>query len=284
MPITALVLLLVAGIGHTGWNLLLKRAGEKRIFTWWSLVVGSVCLLPLLFFYPTIPPQVWGYVIASGIAEAAYFIALVWAYQQGDFSLVYPLARGAAPALLALWAILFLGERLQPVGALGLAFVLAGIVLVGGTTLWQRRSQTVSPRGLRAAALVAVCISTYSAIDAAAIRLIHPLPYSALIGVATAVFVAPFVLLRYPATLIKAEWHMNWRRICIVGIASALTYLLVLQAYALSRASYVGAVREISIVFAALIGWLWLGESFGPVRIVGAFSIFCGILVIALAG
>jgi uncharacterized membrane protein len=285
VPSSALALLLVAGILHTGWNLLLKRAGEKRIFTWWALVVGSICSLPLLALYPTIPPQAWGYVVASAVAEAAYFMALAWAYQHGDFSLVYPLARGTAPALLAVWAVLFLDERLQLVGAIGLACVLAGIVLVGSTTLWQRRRvEGVRVGGLGAAALVAGCISAYSAIDAAAIRVIHPLPYSALIAVATAVFVAPFVLLKYPATLICAEWRANWRSISAVGITSALTYLLVLQAYALARASYVGAVREISVVLAAVVGWLWLGESFGIVRVIGAACIFCGILVIALAG
>ena len=104
MPISALVLLVVAGILHTGWNLLLKRAVEKRVFTWLALVVGAVCWLPLLVFFPSIPKEAWPYVLASGVAEAAYFMALAWAYQQGDFSLVYPLARGSAPALLALWA------------------------------------------------------------------------------------------------------------------------------------------------------------------------------------
>jgi drug/metabolite transporter (DMT)-like permease len=86
------------------------------------------------------------------------------------------------------------------------------------------------------------------------------------------------------AATIRQEWYRNWLPISVVGIASALTYLLVLQAYDLARASYVGAVREISVVLAAIVGTVWLGESWGALRIAGAVCIFCGILVIAIAG
>jgi drug/metabolite transporter (DMT)-like permease len=283
VPVSAFALLIVAALLHTWWNLLVKRADEKRIFTWWSLIVGSVCLLPLLAVYPSIPAQAWGFVVASAVAEAAYFIALTWAYAQSDFSVVYPLARGLAPALLAIWATVFLGEHLQGAGIAGLCAVILGILLVSSTGFWQR-TEAVGVAGLGAAVLVALCISIYSAIDAAAIRIIHPITYSVLISIVTALFVAPFVLLRYPAATIRQEWYRNWLPISVVGIASALTYLLVLQAYDLARASYVGAVREISVVLAAIVGTVWLGESWGALRIAGAVCIFCGILVIAIAG
>src|SRR5215207_2205168 len=132
MSLTALILLVVAAALHTGWNLLVKRAGEKQIFTWWAMVVGTACFAPLLAFSAPLPAVIWPYVLASALVETIYYLALLRAYTIGDFSLVYPLARGAAPAFLALWAALFLGERPHAGGIAGLALLLVGLLLVGG--------------------------------------------------------------------------------------------------------------------------------------------------------
>ena len=132
MSLTALILLIVAAALHTGWNLLVKRAGEKQIFTWWAMVVGVACFAPLLAFSAPLPAAIWPYVLASALVETIYYLALLRAYTIGDFSLIYPLARGAAPAFLALWAALFLGERPHAGGMAGLALLLVGLLLVGG--------------------------------------------------------------------------------------------------------------------------------------------------------
>jgi drug/metabolite transporter (DMT)-like permease len=81
-----------------------------------------------------------------------------------------------------------------------------------------------------------------------------------------------------------AEWRANWLRIFLVGIGMLVTFMLVLRVYAVAPVSYAGAVREISVVFAALLGWWWLNEGFGLLRTLGAALIFAGILTIALAG
>ena len=98
MPFSALGLLLIAACLHTAWNLLVKRASEKQIFTWWVLVVGMLCFSPLLIEVRSFPPTIWPYVLSSAGMEAVYYLVLLGAYQFGDFSLVYPIARGAAPA------------------------------------------------------------------------------------------------------------------------------------------------------------------------------------------
>jgi drug/metabolite transporter (DMT)-like permease len=92
------------------------------------------------------------------------------------------------------------------------------------------------------------------------------------------------VLMRYSRQVVVAEWRANWPRIIMVGMLTLLAYVLVLQAYAIGRVSYAGAIREVSVVFAALVGWRWLGEGFGAARTAGAMLIFAGILVIAVAG
>ena len=114
MPLPALGLLLVAAVLHAGWNLLVKRAREKQVFTWWGLLVGSVCFAPLLLVNQPFPIQIWPYVIFSALVEGAYYIILIRAYENGDFSLVYPMARGAAPAFLVALALAAGLARLRP--------------------------------------------------------------------------------------------------------------------------------------------------------------------------
>jgi drug/metabolite transporter (DMT)-like permease len=301
VSLTALALLILAAALHTGWNLLVKRAREKQIFTWWAMIVGTACFAPLLVVSAPLPVAVWPYVLTSALVETIYYLALLRAYSIGDFSLVYPLARGAAPAFLALWAALFLGERPHAGGMAGLALLLVGLLLVGGAARRAAQRQrelalsigpagaAARPRatllafagsGTAAALLVACCISIYSVIDGAAVRIAPPIPYTVVVIGASALMMTPAVLARYGRQAVLAEWRLNWPRIVLVGVLTLVTYALVLQAYALGRVSYAGAVREISVVFAALVGWRWLGEGFGGWRVAGALLNFDGFLVI----
>src|SRR5437764_12823426 len=92
MPPIALGLLLVAALLHAGWNLFVKRAEEKQVFTWWGLVVGSVCFAPLLLLSQSFPLRIWPYVIFSALVEGAYYIILTGAYSDGGFSLILSMA------------------------------------------------------------------------------------------------------------------------------------------------------------------------------------------------
>lgn len=281
----ALGLLVTAAVLHAGWNLLVKQAGERQIFTWWALVIGSLCFLPVLLVRPALPATVWPFVIASACVEGAYYLALTRAYRIGDFSLVYPLARGAAPAFLAVWATLFLGERPGPGGLLGLALLVLGLIVVGSGVLWTQRGKvSLSSSGVGAALTVACLISVYSAIDGAAVRIADPIAYTVVIISLTAVVTAPIVLPRYPRRVVLGELRAHWPAIAAVGLLTMTTYILVMIAYALAPVSYAGAIREMSVIFAALAGWWWLGERFGGTRTAGATLIFSGILVIALLG
>lgn len=285
VPLYALLLIIAAAAFHAGWNILVKRVEEKQIFTWWTLVAGFLFYLPLLARGWPIPSGIWPYALGSALVEALYFIALVRAYEHGDFSLVYPIARGAAPALLFVWAALFLGERPEAGGIAGLAILLAGLVIVGGGQLLSRRGvATVSLAGVGAALNISLCISVYTAIDGAAMRVMEASSYASLVLALTAVLLTPVVFARYGGRLILREGRAHYGKILAVAGLMLLTFILVLRAYAISRVSYAGALREVSVIFAALGGWLWMGEEFGAVRTAGAVLIFAGIAVIAFAG
>lgn len=285
MPLTALGLLLVAAMMHTTWNLLVKRAKEKQVFIWCALIAGVILFSPLLLTGSLFTLSLWPYLISSALVEAIYYIILIHAYENGDFSLVYPMARGAAPAFLLLWATFFLRESPRFFGLAGIALLVLGLIVVGGKAWWTlRKTAGLNKSALILALGVACCISIYTAIDGAAVRHVSPLPYTVLVIALAAVFITPAVVKHYGNRAIIEEWRENWMRILLVGIFTLLAYVLALKAYSITRVSYAGSVREISVVFAAFLGWRWLGEDFGAIRLVGAILIFTGILVIAFAG
>lgn len=285
MPPFVLGLLFIGAIFHCGWNLLVKRASEKQVFIWSALAFGSLCFSPLLFFNAPFPPYIWLYVLASSIVETTYYVILTRAYDHGDFSLVYPVARGTAPALIAVWAILFLGDRPGLFGLIGIAVIICGLALVGGKSWWElRKTTSVTTSAIVLALSVACCISVYSAIDAAAVHHVNPLPFTVAVLGGSVILYAPFIFLRYGSRKVVLEWRVHWRGLIFAGFFTLLSYMLALTSYSLAHISYVGAIREMSIVFAAFIGWRFLGEDFGLLRIIGAIFIFAGILVIAIAG
>jgi drug/metabolite transporter (DMT)-like permease len=304
MSSAALALLVAAAVAHAGWNLLVKEARDRQVFMGVALVVAAVALAPAWISYPALPRMVWPLILTSAVAEAAYFALLVAMYAVSDFSLAYPVARGAAPIFLVLWAALFLDQVPSRGGFVGLAILACGLLIVAtaGLIPWgwrfgpkkeeRRKAESAElerPRAARwrsvALALCgSVCISTYTAIDGFAMQYTVPAPYLAAVLGLTALLIMPLVLGRYGVAVVAAEWRRSWWRILLVGGGMAFTYQLVLWAFRLAPIPYVGAVREISVVFGALAGWLLLGERLGPTRVVGSLVIFAGVMLIVALG
>src|SRR5438876_1476013 len=231
MPLTALGLLLAAAMMHTIWNLLVKRAKEKQVFIWCSLIAGTIIFSPLLLTSPLLLVTIWPYLISSALVEVIYYIILIRAYENGDFSLVYPMARGAAPAFLLVWATFFLGERPRIFGIVGILLLVFGLIVVGGKAWWTlRKASGLSKSALTLALGVACCISIYTAIDGAAVHQVSPLPYTVLVIALPTVFITPVVVKRYGTDAILEEWRHNWIRIVLVGLFTLLAYILALKA------------------------------------------------------
>jgi drug/metabolite transporter (DMT)-like permease len=291
MPPLAIVLLLVSAALHTTWNLLLKRAGEKYMATWWAMLIGSGLFLPVLLVTGLPARSTWILMLTSAFAEAAYFIVLSFAYGDSDFSLVYPMARGSAPALIAVWSVLFLHEQLTPHGVLGLVIIIVGLLIVGGSN-WlpvlgkPGSGLTIAPgwRGILAALFLALLISIYSVLDGAAVKLTTPFAYAALIYLVSSLYMTPFIVVRHGWPQLKAEFVAHGWQLLGIGALIVSAYFLALLAYRISHVSYAGAIREVGVVMGAFAGWQFLGEGFGRVRLSGAVVIFAGILVIALFG
>lgn len=284
MPFVAILLLLGSAILHTLWNLLLKQAGEKYIATWWAVLLGSGIFLPVLLVTGLPARGTWPLLAASVLIEAGYYVTLSTAYQDAEFSLVYPLARGTAPALIALWSISFLGEKLTHFGVAGLGLIVAGLLVVGGSQLLNGRMEKPHLRGTGLALMLAVMISIYTTIDGAAVKRTPAFPYAVMVFFLAPVVMSPVIFQRYGWQVLRAELTTQKARIVSIGLLTVSSYLLALFAYSLAPVSYAGAVREISVVIGALAGWRFLGERLGGWRVAGALVIFGGILVIAYFG
>ena len=286
MPILALILLLTGAILHTAWNLILKQSKEKYIATWWMLITGGVVALFALFLTGLPPREMWKFAIFSVITEATYFITLTYAYHDSEFSLVYPIARGAAPAFLSLWSFVFLGERLTSGGMIGLGLIIGGLLIMGLSTLLKSDVSHVHFKGIAIALLIALLISIYTTIDGAAVRhgADYALPYVMTMFALVPLPVTPFIIRQYGWARLKAEWNELGLRVSIMGLLGVLSYLTAVLAFAFAPLSYSGAIREVSVVFGAFAGWWLLKEKMGWMRVLGAIVIFAGILVIALFG
>ncbi len=282
MPPLAIALLIVAAFLHAAWNLLLKQADEKYLVTWWALLIGSALMLPGMAF--TGPPAraVWPLLLASAVVEVVYFVVLAAGYAAADFSLIYPIGRGAAPALVVLWALLFLGEKLTVGGGIGLFTIVAGLLIVGGSDWLSQKGKTPSARGTGLALLLALTISIYTVIDGAAVKQTSPYAYTVMIFLLGPIFGTPLVLRRYGWRAMKSVWKEAAWRVPAIGVLTVLAYLLVLAAYAIAPVNYSAAIREVSVVIAAFAGWKFLHERLGGVRLIGAVVLFCGILIIAV--
>ena len=285
MTISVLGLLVFSGLLHAGWNFLLKKTDNKYIIIWWALVLGSLLGLPILILNWPIPVIIWPFAVASALIETIYDAILAAAYNKEDFSLVYPIARGGAPALLGLWAILFLKENPSPAGIAGLIIITVGLMIVGSSKWWSERKKGIgSASGIGLACLVALMISFYSVIDGAAVSLMDAASYTVLVFILNSIFVIPVIAKLYGWQTVLEVGRKKWRQVIPIGFMDIGSYMLVLIAFSLAPVAYAGAVREISIVFGALMGWLWLKESFGHIRVIGAIIIFAGIVIIMVAG
>jgi drug/metabolite transporter (DMT)-like permease len=295
MAPTSLALLLIAAVLHATANALMKRARDKLAFTWWMLGASSLLGVPLVLWagWP-VDSDGWILIGASGLLEAVYFVALSRAYTLGDLSQVYPIARGSAPLFIMAWAGLFLQERPSAGGICGVVTIVLGLYLINLPALsdWKRPLSGFREPAAHWALLTGVLISAYATVDKLGVAYVEPAAYVVLILVVAWLVLAAqwFHAGRRRALLeeVRATKEQNAgrarARIAAGAVIGTAAYLLVLLALRLSPVSYIGAVREVSVVIGAWMGVRWLGERGGAVRIVASVLVAAGTLLITFAG
>jgi drug/metabolite transporter (DMT)-like permease len=251
-----LLLPLIAAALHATWNALVKTAADRLATIAFISLATSLIGLAMLPFVALPPAAAWPYIALSMALKYAYYLFIYFAYRAGDLSLVYPLARGLAPLLVAGGAALFAGEMLS---APALAGVLIACFGISSLTLGNLRQLRGAPLPFALAAGTSVIIAAYTVCDGIGVRLAHD----------TFGFIAVLSLLEFPVVLVAiglrrhklaATVRSNWRYGMTAGLCSGVAYGLVVYAAAYAPMSIVSALRETSVIMAALIGTLLLGE------------------------
>jgi drug/metabolite transporter (DMT)-like permease len=268
-----------AGLLHAGWNALLKSApGGDALLDTATVVAGSgawgLVVLPLVGLPDA---SAWKFMIVSTLIHWAYYITLAHAYRTGDLSFAYPLMRGTAPLIAALLGIVFLREWPTPQVALGILLICAGIVSIAFV-----RREAHPPAATYFALTNAAIIAVYTLVDGAGARASgNAASYAAWL---TFLETFPFLLWIRAVRGREAVAYIakSWRRGIVAGAASLGAYAIVLWAMTRAPVAAVAALRETSVLFAALIGAIWLKEGFGLPRLAGAASVVVGVAALKL--
>ena len=287
----ALALVLVAALLHAAWNVAAKKAGGNHHFVLMGAVLIVLLWAPLGTWvaWDAVPrwgATEWGLIVASALVHLVYFNVLLKGYRVSDLTVVYPVARGTGPLLSSVGAMVLLAETPSLWSLLGLAAVVAGIWLIaGGPSLWQKahdpaqRARVMA--GLGWGGLTGVLIAGYTLIDGYAVKvvLISPILVDYLGNAARIPFMLPSVW-RDRAGF-AAAWRSQWRYALLMAAISPLAYVLVLYAVQLAPLSHVAPAREVSMLFAALIGGRLLGEAHRGARLAGAALMAVGVVALA---
>ena len=274
--LTATVLALVAALLHAAWNLLIKTADDRDLAAWGQFVFGGAALTPVFLFTGFPELRSVPFVLASAVIHVLYVRALVAAYQHGDFSLAYPLARGGGALTAAVLGVIALGDGLGLGGWLAL-----GVVTLGLASL-------IRPGAPRAevvyALLTAVLIGTYTVIDAAGARhTSNGFAYGVALTGLSAVTLSIVGLARGRGGAFARSVRRSWPRHLVSGLCLATAYSLVLVAVRFASVGYVATLRESSVVLGAALGWLLLKERLGGRRLISAAIVTTGLIALILS-
>lgn len=274
---TATLLILTSAVLHATWNALVKRAPDKFAAMVFVSGVGAAMFVPLVPLAPMPTPELWRWLVASFAIHFVYQLALAKALDSGDYTFVYPIARGLGPMLVGLFSYFALAGEISATELGAISVLVCGIFLCASQS---RSALPQSPQAFGFAILTGSMIASYTIVDGLAVRMAgDPLTYVIWSSLGFAPILIGFGLWRRgPALLgqMKGMWKMG---LPIAFIAQG-GYAIALYAYSLGALGEIAALRETSILFALVIGVVWLRESVGKRRVIGALLIAIGAIAL----
>jgi len=280
MEATVFLAVLAAAAFHAGWNAILKIRLEPLLAMSLIAAASGLVAVPFLPIVDVPHPDSWIYLLASLIIHFVYYIALAEAYRTGDLGQVYPVARGAAPLLTAIGASLWLGEHLGWIGWCGILVLAGGIMLLsfrGG-----RDVRKIDRRAIGFALVTAASIALYTLADGIGARLAGaPSSYIVWMFVLDGLMMLTFGLLRFPKAMVS-DGVNSWALVLAGGALSCAAYAIAIWAMTKAPIALVAALRETSVLFAAMIGIAWLREPVIATRLVAALLVVAGMVLVRL--
>lgn len=285
MSLLALSLILISAVMHATWNYFLKRVGGGITFIWLFTFMSTIIYAPFAVALMIYRPPNFGlieilFIVGTAVIHILYSFLLQKGYKIGDFSLVYPLARGTGPMLAAFAAIFVYKEELTLIGLIGVFFIVASIFFLTGGLKALKQSASFLPiiYGLA----VGVTIAGYTMLDkgAVSVLLISPLLLNYFSNLTQLIILMPVVSKRWGQ--VRHDWLYHKKEAVGIGILSSLAYILVLTTMIFTPVSHVAPVREVSILIGTFMGTRLLAEGFGWRRMMAAGAMVIGIIAVAL--
>jgi drug/metabolite transporter (DMT)-like permease len=280
MDLFVFLAVLVAAAFHAGWNALLKLNVEPIVATSLVALASGLVVAPLAVIVGFPAPAAWPYVLGSVVVHIGYYLALAEAYRFGELGQVYPIARGTAPLLTALLAGYWVGESLGVYGWAGIIVLAGGILLLaarGGRAL-----QSFHARSVGFALLTSLTITAYTLIDGLGARISgSALQYTVWLFLlsGTAMGVYGFMVV---GRRLAGELVVHWKTAIAGAALSTAAYAIVIWAMTVAPIALVAALRETSVLFAALFGVALLREPLLPARIAAALLVLAGVVLLRL--
>ena len=269
---------LAAAAAHATWNAMIKSSTNVLLDMTLVVFWAGVVTLPLLLWVEVPGPAVWPYIVASMTIHMGYYIALIGAYRAGDLSHGYPLMRGLAPLIVSLSAVVWLGELPRPLVWLGVVLICGGVLSLGLAGFSWRESRVSTTWALANA----VIIAAYTLVDAAGVRSAsHAASYVVWLFVLDAL-PFPILVFLWKRQELSAYARRFWLRGLFSGALSAAAYGIVLWAMTRAPVAAVAALRETSVIFAALIGAWLLKEGHIARRVAGAATVAAGVIALKI--
>jgi drug/metabolite transporter (DMT)-like permease len=276
MSLEITLLILLAAALHAGWNTLIKVGGDRVAVMAVMTLAGSLLSLPLLPFVAAPDAASWPLLALTILLHTGYHFFLPVAYDHGDLGQVYPIARGSAPILVTVGAVLFAGERLDPVALAGVLCLAVGVMSL---TFEKGGGISKNPRAVLYALATAGCIAAYTVVDGLGVR-----QAGSVLGFAVWLTVGDG-LLTFAIALVwkrRALWRVaraNPGAGILGGAMQVGAYWIIIWALALAPMGMVSALRETSVLFAAVISTFILKEGFGVWRFVSAGLVTFGLIL-----
>lgn len=277
-----LLLVLLAAVLHASWNALVKAGEDKLVMQTLVISVHGFLAMPLLLFLPLPDPASWPFLAASAVIHFGYYAGVIGAYRHGDLSQVYPIARGSAPALVALGAWAIAGERLSAWELLGVFVVSLGIISLTG--LPRRGRDGRETKAILFALLTGLTIASYTLADGLGVRNSgHALSYILWLFALEAIPLTAFTCWRRRGRIVAA-FAPHLRNGVVGSLLSGLAYGIVIWAMSVGPMAHIVALRETSVLIAAAIGSRLLSEPFGRRRIAASAVVAAGALLLETGG